>query len=150
MTASPDEPRQIPQLSIEQAVSRGIRLRCPICAKGRLFRGWFRMHSECENCGFTFERAPGYFLGSTYINYAVTAGLSTAAFVVLRFVYRVPKEFLLPVLLSFCVVFPLVFFRFARSLWLSLDCFFDRTGASEASTVRRREGSRTEVSNNGG
>jgi hypothetical protein len=34
-------------------------------------------------------------------------------------------------LATFCVIFPVVFFRYARSLWLSFDCYFDRTGALE-------------------
>ncbi len=126
---SPVAPR-----SIEQALARGLRLRCPMCGAGRLFRGWFRMHHHCSHCGFVFERAPGYFLGSTYINYGVTAGLTTATYVILRFGWGMSKELLLPAMLVFCVAFPLAFFRLARSLWLALDCCFDPAGAAEAVT----------------
>lgn len=90
------------------------------------------MERECSHCGFQFERAPGYFLGSTYINYGITAGCTTATYVVLHFGFRVSNQVLLPGLLAFCGIFPVVFFRYARSLWLSLDCYFDRTGAEEA------------------
>jgi len=89
------------------------------------------MHEKCEHCHFKFERAPGYFLGSTYINYGLTAGITTASYVLLHFVLRIPNSALLPGLVAFCAIFPFVFFRYARSLWLSFDCYFDRTGAME-------------------
>jgi len=51
---------------------------------------------------------------------------------VLRFGFEIPKSSLIPALAGFCVIFPVVFFRYARSLWLSFDCYFDRTGALES------------------
>ena len=120
-----------PPDSIGQAFSRGIRLKCPICSGGRLFRGVIRMHQFCPRCGFQFERGSGYFLGSTYINYGVTTLLTTWTYMVLRFGFDVEKSVLIPVLAAFCVIFPVVFFRYARSLWLSFDCYFDKTGAME-------------------
>ena len=136
-------------LTFGQAVSRGVRLRCPACGCGRMFRSLFSMNSACEGCRFPFERGPGYFLGSTYINYGVTAATTTVTYVVLYFGAGVEKQTLLPGLLIFCLIFPLVFFRFARSLWLSLDCFFDRVGAVEAMSGSRRTQSGSEVGNNG-
>ena len=148
------EPSERPETDIEfptfgQAVRRGVTLRCPICGGGRLFRNMLQMHSDCSQCGFRFERPAGYFLGSTYINYGITALITTVSYVVLLFGFGWKKEVLLPGLVAFCLIFPLVFFRFARSLWLSLDCFFDRTGASEAMSDSRRSESATEVANNG-
>lgn len=127
-----DDERHIRHLTFPQAVGRGIRLRCPACAGGKLFRNWFQMNERCSTCKFSFERPAGFFLGSTYINYACTALLTTITYVILLFGYGVPRDRLLPFALTFCVIFPLVFFRFARSLWLSLDCYFDRVGATEA------------------
>ncbi len=94
------------------------------------------MHKHCPTCNFQFERAPGYFLGSTYINYALTAGITTVSYVLFHFGMRIPNAQLLPFLVTFCGLFPVVFFRYARSLWLSLDCYFDQTGAEE---VRLRD-----------
>lgn len=122
------------------AVRRGWSLRCPRCGQGKLFRGLLRMEQSCSACGFRFERAPGYFLGSTYINYGITAAVTTFTYVVSRFGFRVSNSILLPLLLGFCAIFPLVFFRYARSLWLSLDCYFDRTGAEEAAYGEVRDG----------
>ena len=130
---SEDQPvEDLPKISLGNAVSRGLRLRCPLCGAGHLFGSAFKMHAECDECRFRFEREAGYFLGSTYINYGVTALLATGTYVVLLFGFEIEKSWILPGLLAFCLNFPLVFFRFARSLWLSLDCFFDRVGAAEA------------------
>lgn len=125
-------PVEIERLTFGQAIYRGVTLRCPACGNGKLFRNMFQMHPECPECGFRYERAPGYFLGSTYINYGVTAFITTVSYVLLRFGAGYAKELLLPGLLIFCLIFPLVFFRFARSLWLSIDCCLDRIGASES------------------
>ncbi len=114
-----------------RAFKSGVCLKCPICTCGALFRSLFRMRATCPECDFPFERPSGYFLGSTYINYGATAVLTTISYVVLHFGLGWDKDILLPGLLTFCLIFPLVFFRFARSLWLSLDCYFDRVGASE-------------------
>ena len=139
----------IAALTFGQAVSRGLRLRCPACGCGRMFHGLFRMNQRCGDCGFLFERPPGYFLGSTYINYGVTALTTTVLYVWLYFGVGIEKQVLLPPILIFCLVFPLVFFRVARSLWLSLDCFIDRVGALEAMSGSRRTQSGSEVENNG-
>ena len=121
-----------PPSSIGQAFLRAARLLCPMCAEGKLFTGFIQMHKCCPVCGFQFERDPGYFLGSTYINYGATTLLTTWTYVSLRFGLEMPKSVLIPALAAFCVIFPVVFFRYARSLWLSFDCYFDRTGALES------------------
>jgi uncharacterized protein (DUF983 family) len=137
------------ELSFSQALARARRVRCPYCGIGRLFAGLIRMNSTCEECGTRLEREPGYFLGSTYINYGVTAGLTTVTYVLLHFGLGWPNHVLMPALMSFCLVFPLVFFRYARSLWLALDCFFDRVGARQVIQDSQQSESRREVPNNG-
>ena len=44
-------------------VWRALRLRCPLCGEGKLFRGYWKSHAECSSCGVTFEREPGFFSG---------------------------------------------------------------------------------------
>jgi uncharacterized protein (DUF983 family) len=108
-----------------------------MCGRGKLFKGWFQTRHHCEHCEFVFERDPGFFLGSTYINYGLTTVISTGTFVVSRFVLDLPARWLIPALATFCVIFPLICFPFARSLWLALDAFLDRTGAAEQRVSQR-------------
>jgi uncharacterized protein (DUF983 family) len=104
---------------------RGSRLRCPVCGEGKIFRGWFSMNPTCASCGADFEREPGFFLGSIYINYGVTALLITGAFFALYFFSSISPRVVLWSLVAFCLLFPLWFFRFARSLWMGFDHYWD-------------------------
>ena len=38
------------------------------------------MHERCPHCGVKFEREPGFFLGSIYINYGLTALIVAVAY----------------------------------------------------------------------
>ncbi len=106
---------------------RAVRLRCPRCGEGKLFVGWFHMHERCVHCDLKFERSPGYFLGSTYFNYGQTALTTTVLFVVLQFGCGLPKDWIVGPLVVYCIVWPLFWFRYARALWMAMDCFFDST-----------------------
>ena len=100
---------------------RGLTLRCPACGRGKIFRGWFSMNDRCPECGRLFNRAPGYLLGSIYINYGVTALLVVVAYFSLYFSEVMTGRQLLWTLAAFSVLFPLWFFRYARSLWIAFD-----------------------------
>ena len=104
---------------------RSWRLRCPRCGEGYLFRGWFRMRKQCDWCGMCYEREPGFFLGSIYVNYGLTAVLVTIGYFALYAADVLPQQATLWILTLFCVVFPLWFFRYARSLWLGFDQYWD-------------------------
>jgi uncharacterized protein (DUF983 family) len=120
-------------------MSRGWRLRCPRCGAGQLFRGWFRMRKQCDWCGLDFVREPGFYLGSIYINYGLTALLITAAYFTLYFTTDIEPQRVLWGLVVFCVVFPLWFFRYARSLWLAFDQFWDPDAEQPSSTDEERQ-----------
>lgn len=106
-------------------MGRAFRLRCPACGQGKLFAGWFRMPPVCSHCGLKYEREPGYFLGSIYFNYGLTAIIALSAFFGLYFAAGVQPERMQWPLLAFCLAFPLWFFRYARALWLAFDVYWD-------------------------
>jgi len=114
----------LPHRPLGTILKRALRLRCPHCGGGRLFVGYFKMHTHCPGCNLKYERAPGYFLGSTYINYGLTAVL----YVALHFGIRFDNRTLSRPLAAMCVLVPLYNFRYARSLWLAIDCYFDVAG----------------------
>ena len=86
------------------------------------------MYERCPNCKLKYERDPGYFLGSAYVNYGLTALIITATYIPLRFVAKIEGRYLLVPLAIFCIVFPLFFFRYARAWWLAMDLHFDTEG----------------------
>ncbi len=116
------------RLEFGTILSRGMKLRCPRCGGSKLFRGWFRMNEKCDGCSLKYEREPGYFLGLMYINYGVTALSLTVLYVTLHFIVGFENRALTIPLVAYCVLFPVLMFRHARSIWLAVDCHFDRTG----------------------
>jgi uncharacterized protein (DUF983 family) len=116
-------------------LGRALWLRCPLCGVGKLFRGWLTMHPHCPHCGVKFEREPGFFLGSIYINYGLTAVIVLAVSMWLLMNQLVTELPLAIGAVSFTVLFPILLFPWARSLWLGFDQWYDaREG--EAGTRR--------------
>ncbi|MCE9631225.1 MAG: DUF983 domain-containing protein [Planctomycetia bacterium] len=109
---------------------RALRLRCPRCGEGKLFRGWFRMHDACTACGSTFTREHGFYLGSIYINYGATVIGTGAIYALLVLGLGWTNEAALAVCLVTAVLFPIWFFRYARSLLLALDGSVNRRQAT--------------------
>ncbi len=106
-------------------IRRALALRCPRCGQGKLFRGWFTMYERCSHCDLLFQREPGYFLGSIYFNYGITASVVTVTYFALFFTTDIPPRVLLWSLVAYCFVFPLWFFRYARALWMGCDEWLD-------------------------
>ena len=100
---------------------RSLRLRCPLCGQGKLFRNWFRMHENCPSCDIHFEREGGFFLGSIYINYGLTSLIAAVVYPVLLFKRILPNQIAMGLVLAFVLIFPVLFFPLARSLWLGFD-----------------------------
>jgi uncharacterized protein (DUF983 family) len=98
-------------------VWRGLRLRCPVCGQGRLFRTYFAMHEQCSCCGVRFAREHGQWVGSLDINTFVVA------FLLMIGVGFAPLWTLRVSLAVWCtaaVVVPLITFRFSRGLWMAI------------------------------
>lgn len=106
-------------------LSRALRLKCPQCGQSKMFHHWLGMNPSCAHCGLKYEREPGYFLGSIYVNYGLTAITTTAAYITFHFILAYPNLYVVPPLVAFCVIFPVIFFPFARAYWLAMDLSFD-------------------------
>lgn len=89
------------------------------------------MHERCSGCGLKYERAPGYFLGSAYINYGWTGLLLLGLYVGLHFGAGFSNSQLAFPLSAIFVLVPCFTFRHARSLWMAIDCVLDPTGFEE-------------------
>ncbi|MEM9352730.1 MAG: DUF983 domain-containing protein [Planctomycetota bacterium] len=106
-------------------IARAFRLRCPACGESKLFRNAFAMQDPCPACGRRFHRAPGYLLGSIYFNYGVTSVLVVVIYFGCFFTETLTGRPLLWSMAAFALLFPLWFFRYARSLWVAFDELFD-------------------------
>lgn len=83
------------------------------------------MNDPCDICGRKFDRAPGYLLGSIYVNYGVTTLLVVVVYFSLFLAQLMSGRQLLVALTAFSLLFPLWFFRYARGLWIAFDEHFD-------------------------
>ncbi len=117
-------------------LGRALRLRCPLCGEGKLFSGWFTMLANCKSCGLRYQREPGYYLGASYVNYALIVLPVTFLYIVLHFQFGFSNA-QLRWLIAFCVIVPLLTFRHSRALWLALDSFFDRSIREETRSAHK-------------
>lgn len=115
-------------------VSDVLRLRCPRCHRGKLFSSWFDMHPRCEQCSLQFQREPGFYLGSIYFNYGVASLLGIGAYFALAFAGGLPAKLALAICVVLATTFPLWFFRYARSLFLTIDYFINPISRSNSVT----------------
>jgi uncharacterized protein (DUF983 family) len=83
------------------------------------------MRARCPACALVFEREPGYFVGAIYLNYGVTTVLTIGGYFALDAWLAPPVTAQLLVWGPVAVAFPLWFFRYSKSLWLSLDYLVD-------------------------
>jgi uncharacterized protein (DUF983 family) len=98
-----------------------LRLRCPICGKGKLFSGYFDSPSRCPACGYFFMRESGYFLPHVVIGYAFTVLTALGSWPVLYMMGIRSAAVLLSVMVAIAVVFGVWFVRYSKVLWLALD-----------------------------
>ena len=82
------------------------------------------MNFECSFCRLKFEREQGFFVGAIYVNYAVTVLIAMPGFFLLdRYGATLTEQFV--VWGIFVAIFPVVFFRHSRSLWLAVAHLLD-------------------------
>ena len=113
-------------------IKTAFRLRCPHCHEGKLFVGLIKMNTHCPQCGLKLEPEPGFYLGSIYANYGLTVLITTVSFMLLVFGAGFNKDQAIWGCLAFSMLFPLWFFRYARSIWLSL---MYQVNSSDFSTI---------------
>ena len=111
---------QTPQPILER-LRRVIRLVCPACGKGRPFETFLRMRRFCPVCGYRFEREAGYFIGSIYFNYGVTAGSAVAGYLLLDALFAPRFWQQMCLWAPWAVGVPFWFHRYARCLWMAVD-----------------------------
>jgi len=103
--------------AIRLAIGRGLRLRCPVCGVGRLFRSFFGMREACLHCGVSYAREAGFWLGSMDINLTVSLLVILGSLV---FLPEIELRRELALLGAAAIVLPAALFRFVRGFWMAL------------------------------
>ena len=106
---------------------RALRLRCPHCGSGGLFRKWVVMRDSCPRCGLLLDRGErDYFIGAYTLNFigAEVAIVLLALAVVLSTWPDVPWDRVQWGLVAFIIPFPVLTYPFSKTLWLAIDLGF--------------------------
>jgi uncharacterized protein (DUF983 family) len=106
-------------------IKRGAKKRCPSCGRGRVFRSWFHMLPVCDDCGYSYEREEGYWVGALIMNIAVAEACFAVLFaaVVLATMPDVAWAPLLGVALFTNALLPTVFYPYSKTLWMAVDLY---------------------------
>ncbi len=104
-----------------KTLMRGLRLRCPVCGESNVFRAPFQVRHHCPACDALFQREAGFFVGAIMVNVVVTEGAVMLAFGVCVLALGGGGTLTLPVLFAVALLFPVLFYHHAWSLWLAGD-----------------------------
>ena len=101
-----------------------LQARCPRCRSGRIYTAW-KMAERCPECGLTFEREQGYFLGAMYISFPLGVVVIAIFGTLLWWLARWSLE--RSVVVAIVLFLPLAPFltRLSRILWIYLDQAID-------------------------
>ena len=120
-----------------------VRLRCPRCRRGRIFKGLLHMNDPCPVCGLLFEREEGYFLGAMYVSYVLGCVIVGAAyFLALALWPNVsPTALCLYLFAGYVPLMPWVY-RYSRAIWMHFDRLVCPGDSSAGSYEKMRQGQR--------
>ena len=115
-------PTEVPGLLVElvDILLRGFRLRCPCCGYGELFESLTSIRERCSGCDERFEREPGQWFGSIYINLVLTLGVAVTGYLVLESLTSLTTSQQLNIWTTIAVTAPFVFYRISKGLWVSM------------------------------
>ncbi len=104
-----------------------IHEKCPECGNGEVFQSkgnafLFKtpvMNTACVQCGYKFEKEPGYFIGAMYVSYGL--GVAEMAIVlVLSLLIKIQLEYVIYLLVGLVVLMSTFNYRKARIIWMYL------------------------------
>jgi uncharacterized protein (DUF983 family) len=108
-------------------MARALTRRCPHCGSGGLFLGWFKARERCPACGVRLLRGDESWATGTYLFNLVVSELllmMLLAVVVVSTWPDPPWAMLQVGSLALMVVAPILFYPFARLLFLAFDMIF--------------------------
>jgi len=106
--------------SMLRAAWVGMQLRCPACGEGRISRGLTTMNQSCPQCGVTFERDEGDFLGAMVVAYSITSVLVGVGIYVVAVTTDLPVTGHLILWTVFAGLFLLLTYRNMKGIWLGI------------------------------
>ena len=107
-------------------LSRGFRKKCPVCAGGNLFHGWFTLRERCPTCGYSFSREEGYWVSAIIVNVGVIQVMFIILFIIVVLA-TAPEVEWAPLLIiggTLNLLFPIFWYPFSKTVWMAIDLYF--------------------------
>jgi len=120
--------QQMERVSKLKKAGEILTLKCPNCGKAHVFHkmkypfvGAPQMKEVCENCGYVFDREPGYFLGAMYVSYGLAVVEGLIAFLLARWlIFGITDMNLALVTVAAILLCATWNYRLARVIWMNI------------------------------
>jgi uncharacterized protein (DUF983 family) len=100
---------------------------CPRCGQTKVFKkqknlfAMPEMHHQCANCGYVFEREPGYFLGAMYISYGLSVFFGLITFFICYFFFPgLPTIWVPIIILLVIMLFAIKSWKLSRIIYMHI------------------------------
>ena len=111
-----------------------VKEKCPRCQEGDLFvsKNWYSLRNiggtpdRCPVCGQDFKMEDGFFLGATYVSYAITIGITVPLLAVLYFAFHLEYMKLLPLFILLLLVLMPPVLRVSRAIWFNFFVHYEK------------------------
>jgi uncharacterized protein (DUF983 family) len=114
--------------SLARLTGRALLRRCPRCGTSGIWKSFFTMKHACPTCGQVLERGESsdFWVGAYLINLVIAEMMAVgiAAVLWLTMWPRLSFNVLWAASMALAVIMPVVFYPFARDLWLAWDLYF--------------------------
>lgn len=103
---------------------------------------FFRMADTCSECGFVFEREPGFWIGAMIVNTILSFASLLVVFVGgwVWFWPDVPWTGLLVATILVAVIVPVAGYPLSKSLWSAIELSYHRLEPEERARAARNVG----------
>ena len=139
VTSASDPIHKVPPMRL---VGCALRLRCPYCGSPFLFQRWVVMAETCPRCRLKLDREEAdYLLGSYVVNFVVAELLIVigAGVTILLTLPDVRWTGLTRWLFLLATVTPILFYPFAKTIWLAIDLNFRTVTGDDLQAENKRD-----------
>ena len=102
---------------------------CPNCQNGHIYDkrerhfklGRPKMNKKCDQCGYTFEKEPGFFFGAMYVSYALGIAQAMITYFIGRLFFEGMFDMRIVILIALVLIALSSFnMRLSRTIWIYL------------------------------
>ena len=114
-------------MSILAAIKRGLKLRCPVCDKGPLYRSFLAVNVQCTQCHFPLKQhdaadGPAYVVMVFMSIFVITSALW------LEFTYNPPAWLHVILWIPITLGGSLLLLRYVKSLFIAIQYHYNPEG----------------------